>query len=99
MDKKKVIGAAAGAAAAATAVGIAASRMVGRKPTVYRVQLEDDGWVIRKDGAKKVASTHDTKRRAVKEARRLAGENSPSHLVIHRTDDTVQKEHSYEPED
>ncbi len=97
MDKKKVIGAAAGAAAA-TAVGIAATKMAGRRPTVYHVRPDEEKWIVLKEGSKKASSRHDTKRQAVKEGRRLAGENPPSRLIIHRTDDSVQKEHSYTPE-
>lgn len=96
MDRKKVIGAAAGAAAAATAVGIAATRLAGRKPTVYHVRPDKEEWVVIKDGARRASSRHENKRKAVKEGRRLAGEKPPSRLVIHRTDDTVQKEHAYE---
>jgi hypothetical protein len=96
--KKKIVGVAAGAAAAATAVGIAAAKLRGRSPTVYHVRAVDDGWEIRKEGAKEPASRHGTKRQAVKEARDLAGGHTPSRLVIHRRDDTIQKEHTYEPE-
>jgi uncharacterized protein YdaT len=98
VKKKKVLGAAAGAAAAATAVGIAAARLKGREPKVYHVRPRDDRWVVEAEGAKQASSTHDTKRQAVKAGRELAGGKAPSRLVIHRSDDTVQKEHSYEPE-
>lgn len=96
--KKKVLGAAAGAAAAATAVGIAAARMKGREPTIYHVRPRDDQWVVEAEGGKQASSSHDTKRKAVKAGRELATSRAPSRLVIHRTDDTVQKEHAYEPE-
>ncbi|MFP4622831.1 MAG: DUF2188 domain-containing protein [Gemmatimonadota bacterium] len=97
MDRKKVIGAAAGAAAAATAVGIAAAAMKGRKPTVYHVRPREDGWVVVNEKAHEPASSHPNKRQAVKAGREMAGNTAPSRLVIHRADDTVQKEHSYEP--
>lgn len=97
-QKKKVIGAAAGAAAAA-AVGLAAARMKGRKPTVYHVRSDDDGWFVEREDAKSASSRHDTKRQAVKAGRELASSKAPSRLLIHRVDDSVQQEHSYEPED
>lgn len=95
--KRKVIGAAAGAAAAATAVGIAAARMKDRKPTVLHVRPGEDVWIVATDGAREPAARHETKRLAVKAARELAGRKAPSRLVIHRSDGSVQKEHSYEP--
>lgn len=100
MDKgrKKVIGAAAGAAAAATAVGIAAVKLKNRKPTILHVRPGDDDWIVATDGAKQASSRHDTKRLAVKAARDLAASKAPSRLVIHRRDGSVQKEHAYEPD-
>lgn len=95
--KKKVLGAAAGAAAA-TAVGIAAAKMKGRAPTALYVRPDDEGWIVGTDGAKRAASRHETKRQAVKAARELAASKAPSRLVIHRRDGSVQKEHGYEPE-
>lgn len=94
--KKKIVGVAAGAAAAATAVGIAAAKLKGRSPTVYEVRPADEGWEVRKEGGRQALSRHSTKRQAVRTARDLAGEHTPSRLVIHRRDDTVQKEHTYE---
>jgi hypothetical protein len=93
--KKKVIGAAAGVAAAATAAGIAAAKLKGAKPTVFHVRPREDGWAVEADGAKQASSTHRTKRQAVKAGRALAADKSPSQLIIHRGDDSVQKEHSY----
>ena len=97
-NKKKIIGAAAGAAAAAAAAGIAAATMKGRKPTVYHVRPGDHGWTLEKEGASDPESSHRIKRQAVKNGRRLASENRPARLVIHRKDATVQREHEYEPE-
>lgn len=85
------------AAAAATAAGIMASRRGGGgTPVTYHVRPAKDGWTVSPEGASAAASTHSTKRAAVTEARRLAGEHAPSQLVIHRTDGTVQARHSYE---
>lgn len=99
MDRKKIAGAAAGAAAAATAAGIAAAAFKGRKPTTYHVRPQGDEWVVQAEGSKQASSTHGTKRQAVKSGRELAGNQAPSRLVIHRVDSTIQKEHSYQPED
>lgn len=98
MDKKKVIGAAAGAAAAATAVGVAAATMKNRKPVVLHVRPDDESWKVEAEGGKTPATHHDTKREAVKSARAAAAAGAPSRLVIHRRDGSVQKQHSYDPD-
>lgn len=96
--KKKVLGAAAGAAAAA-AVGVAAAKIRGGKPTIYHVRQRNEGWAVEKEGGGDAIATHRTKRKAVKAGRDLAGGHRPSQLIIHRSDDSVQKEHSYTPDD
>ncbi len=98
VDKKKVIGAAAGVAAA-TAAGVAAAKLKGGKHSIYHVRSRDDGWAVEAQGAKQASSTHKNKRQAVKAARALAADHAPSQLVIHRADDSVQKEHTYAVED
>lgn len=98
MDKKKVMGAAAGAAAAATAVGVAAVKMRGSKTTVFHVTPGDEEWKVEAEGGKPAASHHGTKREAVKVGRDLASKAAPARLVIHRRDGTIQKQHAYEPE-
>lgn len=98
MDKKKVMGAAAGAAAAATAVGVAAVKMKNRKPTVFHVRPDDESWKVEVEGGKRARSVHETKREAVKAARADAASAAPSRLIIHRRDGSVQKEHAYERE-
>lgn len=96
MDKKKVMGAAAGAAAAATAVGVAAVKRKNRKATVLHVRPDDESWKVETEGAKQARSRHETKREAVKAARSAAVSAAPSRLIIHRRDGSVQKEHAYE---
>lgn len=92
-NSKKIMGA-AGAAAAATAVGIAAATIKNRKPTVLHVKPSDDAWVLAVEG--KDGTSYDTKRAAVQAGRELADSKAPSRLVIHRRDGTIQKQHSYE---
>ncbi len=99
MDKKKVMGAAAGAAAAATAVGVAAVKMRGRKATVFHVLPDEESWKVEAEGGKPAASHHKTKRKAVETGRSLAAKAAPARLVIHRQDGTIQKQHAYEPGD
>lgn len=96
MDRKKVMGAAAGAAAAATAVGVAAVKMRGGKATVFHVRPDDETWKVEAEGGKPAASKHGTKREAVKVGRGLAAKAAPARLVIHRRDGSVQKQHAYD---
>lgn len=95
-NRKRAIGAAAGAAAAATAVGFATAKMMGNKSHTYHVRPDGDQWLVQAEGAKQPAARHDIKRDAVSAGRTLAGKNTPSQLVIHRSDGSVQKEHRYE---
>lgn len=99
MDKKKVMGAAAGAAAAATAVGVAAVKMRGSKTTVFHVQPDDESWKVEAEGGKPAASQYGTKREAVKAGRDLASKAAPARLVIHRRDGSIQKQHAYDTGD
>ncbi len=92
---KKIMGA-AGAAAAATAVGIAAATRRNRKPTVLHVKPADEGWTLGAEGARDGGVRYDTKRAAVQAGRELAASKAPSRLVIQRRDNSIQKEHSYE---
>lgn len=96
-NSKKIMGA-AGAAAAATAVGIAAATLRGRKTTVLHVQPAAEGWTLGAEGDDGGAR-YDTKRAAVQAGRELADSKAPSRLVIHRRDNSIQKEHSYEKGD
>lgn len=96
--QKKIIGAAAGAAAA-TAVGIAAVTLKNRQPTVLHVRPSDqEGWTLGAEGARDGGARYDTKRAAVTAGRDLAAARAPSRLIIHRRDNSVQTQHSYEKE-
>lgn len=95
-NSKKIMGAAGAAAAAATAVGIAAATMRNRKPTVLHVQPADEGWTLSAEGDRAGGARYDTKRAAVQAGRELADSKAPSRLVIHRRDNSIQKQHSYE---
>lgn len=91
---QKIIGAAAGVAAAATAIGVAAAKRRGKAHT-YHVKPAEEGWTLEAEGAKRPESTHTTKHGAVRAGRKLASEKAPSHLVIHRVDGSVQRQHGY----
>ena len=96
--KSTIIGA-AGAVAAATAVGVAVARRMGREPEVWHVRPSQEGWAVSRDGAEAPSSVHGTKKEAVSEGRRIARENAPGTLVLHYADGSVQRELAYERED
>ncbi len=101
MDRKKkaIVGAAIGAAGvAAAAAGIVVARRAA-PPMTYHVRPGTDGWTVAAAGATVAESTHATKQEAVKAGRSLAGRTAPSHLIIHRTDGTIQTRHAYGVDD
>lgn len=66
------------------------------KTTVFHLVSADDGWAIKKEGAKTPVSTHSTKKEALDVARTTAQAAQPSRLVIHKQDGTIQESVSYD---
>jgi hypothetical protein len=54
----------------------------------------NDGWIIRKEGASRATSVHETQRDAV-EAGRAIARNQSSELVIHGRDGRIRDRDSY----
>jgi len=65
-------------------------------PVTLRLLPKDAEWAVRLEGSEDDLSLHPTKHSAVKAARVLARKRSPSHLVVHRADGTVQESFSYD---
>lgn len=65
------------------------------KRTSYHVVPHDDGWAVKKEGAKRATSVHGKKDEAVKKARALAKNQKPSQILVHKKDGTIQDEFSY----
>jgi len=90
----------AGAAVAGAAGVAAAVRYLRRGPggaaTLHVKRRGDGPWEISVEGRRQAAGTYDTKKEAVRAARRAAAEAAPSDLVIHRTDGSVERSHHYE---
>lgn len=53
-----------------------------------------DGWDVKRSGAKRASSTHDTKKEAIDAGRELAKKDKTS-MRIHKEDGTIQEERSY----
>lgn len=64
--------------------------------TTYHVVPREEGWAVKKEGAARATSVHDTKNEAVESGRELAKEQVPSSLVIHKKDGTIQDTMSYD---
>lgn len=101
-DKKKIVAATAGAAVAAgitLAVGRKLAKPTGNGPSreiaTYHVTPNGEGWSVGTEHGNQATSRHDTKRGALSAARDLANARTPSRLVIHGMDGTIQAEHSY----
>lgn len=76
--------------------GAAAKAAAGRK--VYHVAPHDDGWKVEAEGASRASSLHDTKDEALTAGRELAKSQTPSQVVVHRKDGSVQTEYTYDEE-
>ncbi|MBN8612106.1 MAG: DUF2188 domain-containing protein [Deltaproteobacteria bacterium] len=64
--------------------------------TVYDVAPHGDGrWHVKRRGADKAASVHDTRFHAVDAGVEVARNNQPSQLVIHKGDGTIEEERTY----
>lgn len=61
----------------------------------WRVSPRDGGWQVKRDGAARATRTVEGKGEAVTVARRIARENAPSRVIIHRADGTVQAHSDY----
>lgn len=62
---------------------------------VYHIVPQDEGWVVEQEGNEGPRSKHVTKKAAVAAGRALAKGQTPSRLVVHRQDGTVQDAFSY----
>jgi len=60
----------------------------------YHVVPHNDQWALRKEGADRVSSQHDTQAAAIKAGQQAAKSNQ-SELVIHRRDGTIRDSDSY----
>jgi predicted acetyltransferase len=63
--------------------------------TVYDVMPHDDGWQVKRRGAEKASSLHDTKIPAIEAGIEVARNNEPSQLVIHKAGGTIEQERTY----
>lgn len=61
----------------------------------YHVAKRDDGWEVKAEGAKRASAVEGRKVEAVERARQIAQNQSPSQVVIHKMDGTIQTEHTY----
>jgi hypothetical protein len=87
-------------AAIAGAAGVAAAvhhlrRGPGSAATLHVRRNGDQLWEISAEGSDTPVGTYETKKAAVRAARKAAADAAPSDLVIHRTDGSVQVSHSY----
>jgi len=64
-------------------------------PVTLHLVPKDKEWTVRLEGSDEDISLHPTKQSAVKAARGIARGHAPSHLVVHRSDGTVQESFSY----
>jgi poly(hydroxyalkanoate) granule-associated protein len=66
---------------------------------VYHVATHEDGWKVEREGTTKPLTTHGTKDEALDAARTAAQTTTPSQVVVHRMDGTIQTHYTYDPAD
>ena len=69
------------------------------EPRVFHVAPNNEGWIVTVEGEDEPASEHGTKKEAVSAARSTAKEQTPSQLVVHKQDRSVQESFSYGADD
>jgi hypothetical protein len=62
---------------------------------VWRVSRRGDSWQVKRDGATRATKSFATKDEALDAAMELARANSPSRVVLHGVDGTVERETEY----
>ncbi|MGD8718183.1 MAG: DUF2188 domain-containing protein [Candidatus Zixiibacteriota bacterium] len=69
---------------------------MGKRESYHVVHDGDENlWKVKREGADRASSTHDTKEEAVDKARELAKNNEPSQIIIHKQDGKIQEERTY----
>ena len=63
----------------------------------YHVRLAESGWAV-SEGTGRAAATLPSKRAAVAEAYRLAAGRTSARVVVHYTDNTVEREYLFHGE-
>ncbi len=65
------------------------------KREVFHVTKDGDTWQVKKRGAKRASSRHDTKADAVERGRQLAKRTGLGQLIVHKQDGKIQTEYTY----
>lgn len=94
-ESPKAVAAGALGLVAAAAGAYAIRRNGVEDSTPFHVVSNGDGWQIRNENSGEVVASYGTKRDAVREGRRLADQQRPSSLVIHKTDGEIARTHTY----
>lgn len=71
----------------------------GGTATVYHVLPHEKGWALKREGAERATSVHETKKEAVSAARGEAKNHMPSRLIVHKQDGTVQETFTYDEDE
>ncbi len=66
------------------------SRQPDREPKYIHVIPRDSGWSVKRQASSRAASIHSTQEEAIEAARALAARNSPSEVIIHRKDGSIE---------
>jgi hypothetical protein len=61
-----------------------------KRSNYHIVPSPEKGWIVRKEGAKKISDSAATQRGAEKRAKELASKNGGGEVVIHRRDGKIR---------
>ena len=96
-ENPRAVAAGAIGLAAAAAGAFAVRRVAGKaEMTAFHVLPQEDGWNLRNETSGEIIEAYGRKRDAVKGGRRVAGNQRPSCLVVHKSDGSVGRTHTYQ---
>jgi hypothetical protein len=67
--------------------------------TRYHVTPKDGGWQVKREGAQRATSKHPTQGEALEAARRVATNQGPSQVIVHRPSGQIREERTYSGSD
>jgi hypothetical protein len=63
--------------------------------TIYHVTPTGEEWRVKRTGARRAASVHESKARAIARAKELAKHAGLGQVKVHRGDGVIQSEYTY----
>jgi uncharacterized protein YdaT len=68
---------------------------MARRKVYHVVPKQKRGWNVKKENASRASSSHETKNKAIAQAKKLAKNQELDQVIIHKKDGTIQTEYTY----